>query len=214
MGEYAKFRGESIKIGTCEDMYYLRADQRGMVQGYDFASCLDELRFRFPFPDEDELEPGNFDDYSRGERIPGGWTLPADYTHDGTVQFTSQIGYVLSIQCPESFDDRPGFGPVDVNGVKVHRNGWRGGYVVRQLKHVGDEWWTVVACSACGCAWRLPAAEAESVAVAFRSEADRQDCPSAYSREWGNANTDDRIAFLHTMADRIMAGYSTAVEAI
>lgn len=212
MGEYARFNGESIKIGTCESMYYLRADQRHLVRDYDFASCLDEIRFRFPFPDEDSLEPGSFDDYDRGEKIPG-WSLPKEYEHDGMVQFTSSIGYVLSIPCPESFDDRPGFGPVDVNGIAVHRNGWRGGYVVRQQKHVGEEWWTVVACSSCGCAWRLPREEAEAVAVAFRAEADRQSCPSAYSREWGNANTDDRIAFLHEMADRILAGY-TAVAAV
>ncbi|MBA3354975.1 MAG: hypothetical protein H0U18_03355 [Pyrinomonadaceae bacterium] len=27
MGEYATFKGLSVKIGTCENMYYLRADQ-------------------------------------------------------------------------------------------------------------------------------------------------------------------------------------------
>ena len=27
MGEYAKYAGERVKIGTCEDMYYLRDDQ-------------------------------------------------------------------------------------------------------------------------------------------------------------------------------------------
>ena len=37
MGEYARFRGAEIKIGTCESMYYLRADQRHLIDGYSFA---------------------------------------------------------------------------------------------------------------------------------------------------------------------------------
>ncbi len=32
MGEYAIYRGERIKIGTCEDMYYLRPDQVHLVK--------------------------------------------------------------------------------------------------------------------------------------------------------------------------------------
>ena len=35
MGEYAKYQGEEIKIGTCEDLYYLRADQAFKVEGID-----------------------------------------------------------------------------------------------------------------------------------------------------------------------------------
>jgi hypothetical protein len=50
VGEYATFRGSSIKIGTCESMYYLRADQRHEVDGYTATAgynlcvpCPDEL---------------------------------------------------------------------------------------------------------------------------------------------------------------------------
>lgn len=32
MGEYATYKGQEIKIGTCEDCYYLRADQRHLAQ--------------------------------------------------------------------------------------------------------------------------------------------------------------------------------------
>ena len=31
MGEYANYMGERVKIGTCEDMLYLRWDQRHLV---------------------------------------------------------------------------------------------------------------------------------------------------------------------------------------
>ena len=65
MGEYAKFQGQSIKIGTCENMYYLRADQAAMVQpesgNVDPIRDRESLRFRFPFPDEDNVLPGEFE---------------------------------------------------------------------------------------------------------------------------------------------------------
>jgi hypothetical protein len=58
MGEYARYNGSDIKIGTCEDMYYLRADQAhlvtapvdGMLDPIKYAA---QIRFRFPFPEED-----------------------------------------------------------------------------------------------------------------------------------------------------------------
>lgn len=62
MGEYARYKGEEIKIGTCESMYYLRADQRHLVEALpnnvDPVKDAGEIRFRFPFPDEDACEPG------------------------------------------------------------------------------------------------------------------------------------------------------------
>ena len=74
MGEYATYNGDSIKIGACEDMYYLRYDQRHMVKqeahSLDPTNC-DGLRFRFPFPDEDDMPPGAFDDFRRGLMIYG-----------------------------------------------------------------------------------------------------------------------------------------------
>lgn len=209
MGEYAKYRGESIKIGTCESMYYLRADQRHLISGYDFD---ESLRYRFPFPDEDHLEPGIFDDHDRGVRIPG-YAIPSDYEGHGSVQFTSSAGYVLSIPCPEQFDT-PGLGPVDVGGVNVHRNGFHGHAVVKQQRQIDGQLLTVISCGACGSAWRLPDLEsAMPIVDAFRDEADRQE----YRRDlngWGNANSDKERAFLMEMAVRIIAGYlvATATE--
>lgn len=54
MGEYATFRGQSVKIGTCEDMYYLRADQAHLVKPTRgscdprAADVQRAIRFRFP----------------------------------------------------------------------------------------------------------------------------------------------------------------------
>ena len=60
MGEYAirKSDRQSIKIGTCEDMYYLRYEDQDKVtpeSGSDFG-----FRWRIPFPSEDKILPGDY----------------------------------------------------------------------------------------------------------------------------------------------------------
>lgn len=70
MGEYATFEGKKVKIGTCENLYYLRFDQRRKVQALPgnvdpVGRDAYDLRFRFPFPDEDDIEPADFRDHDR-----------------------------------------------------------------------------------------------------------------------------------------------------
>lgn len=228
MGEYATYRGNTVKIGTCENMYYLRADQRHLVPDYDFV--LDVERFRFPFPDEDDIKPGAFEDYSRGVKIPG-WSMPETLSGDehGSVQFTSQVGYVLSIPCPEQFGT-PGMS-VDVNGLRVGRNGFNGGPVVRQQAFRGGVLVTLVSCGACGCLHRLDTiADAAPVIEAFAAEAERQEwrrLMSDYDVEndrWSDgqtnygfefANSETHRTFLVEIAKRIAAGYLDAtVDAV
>jgi hypothetical protein len=75
MGEYAirKSDGAHIKIGTCEDMYYLRYEDRDKVRplpnNVDPVKYASELRFRLPFPDEDHVKPGDYEDFNRGVRL-------------------------------------------------------------------------------------------------------------------------------------------------
>jgi hypothetical protein len=81
VGEYAKFSGESVKIGTCEEMYYLRLNQRRLVEHEDGNVNVNgpevyELRFRFPWPDEDTVEPGGFEHYERAVDV-GDYQPPA-----------------------------------------------------------------------------------------------------------------------------------------
>jgi hypothetical protein len=210
MGEYAKFNGERVKIGTCESMYYLRADQAHLVEAeygnVDPIKDRDEIRFRFPFPDEDDIEPGCFEDFDRGVQIPG-WSLPETFAEHGSVQFVAKPpGYVLSIPCPEQFG-QPGMSVELPNGLHVGRNGWSGGPKITQQRYFEGGLWSVVDCGACGAAWRLTPELAEEVAVAFRVEADREQWVQS-GRE--PAHTDRYQTFLHAMADRILAGYTAS----
>lgn len=62
MGEYAKRKkdGVEVKIGTCNELFYLRHDQLSDVEySYNGLNCF----FRIPNPDEDGIEAGDFKNY-------------------------------------------------------------------------------------------------------------------------------------------------------
>lgn len=81
MGEYASYAGQQVKIGTCENMYYLRADQaesvRALEGNVDPVADRELIRFRFPWPDEDGSEPGTYHEHDRRLLLPG-LTPPAE----------------------------------------------------------------------------------------------------------------------------------------
>jgi len=194
MGEYARLKStnQRIKIGTCEDMYYLRFDQRNLVKhesgNVDPNSPADagQIRFRFPFPQEDGMEPGDFEPFY-GLEVPGA-KAAKDCGHY-SVQFSAnrkQFGsYLVSLPCPNSKD-------ADKIPAKVSRNGIGSEVEIVQQRLIGDELWTVCQCTACGAKWRCDKEAAEELIVALRAQADR---------EPGQAD------YFNAVADRVEAGY-------
>lgn len=193
MGEYAKYRGGSIKIGTCEDMYYLRWDQRHAVTpqsgSVSPASAEDQkhIRFRFPWPEEDGLEPGAFEDYKRKYPIYG--VKPSDVAEHYSVQFSAPNGYLVSLPCPESDAEQP---------FKVHRNGYGGAvHLVQQAVRAGVLA-PVFQCGGCGAAWSVPDPKevepyVEALIAEARSHLDRNEKASA--------------EYLTKIIGRILAGF-------
>lgn len=219
MGEYALYKGERIKIGTCEEMYYLRADQRRRVQhepgNVDPVRDVAELRFRFPFPDEDDCEPGgdfHGQSFARSLWVPDSTiTLPAGINH-GTVQFRAErAGYLVSLPCPEQnpadaaahgITITPGpahtFGTT-VNGFVIHRNGFRGRlHIIQQRWNPETRVWMLIGmCGGCTAKFRYPTFEdAAPIVEAFLNEAAKQESQSSYS-----------ATFARELARRIAAGY-------
>jgi hypothetical protein len=206
MGEYAMYNGDHVKIGTCEDMYYLRWDQAHLVSAesgsVDPLADATAVRFRFPFPNEDRIRPGEFEDPFRGIAVPHA-TVPDGVDHH-TVQFSAQRGYLMSVPCPESGETIP---------YHVHRNGFSGA-----VKIVQQKWWnghliTICECGGCGAKYRLEdLAMAEPIAVALRSYGDqrsRQDRASWQATKIDPATMVDPGRFYHLMADRMLDGYNT-----
>ena len=119
MGEYAirKVDGREIKIGTCENMYYLRFEDRGDVtklQGnVDPVVDAKLLRFRVPFPDEDLILPGDYPHVRaltlemKGHKLP----LQENEAPVGRMQVVHKSGLLLSIPCHHG-EMLPDLGPV------------------------------------------------------------------------------------------------------
>jgi hypothetical protein len=206
MGEYAVRRsdGERVKIGTCEQMYYLRADQIGDVDAEEGSVDPERhgregsIRFRFPWPDEDGAAPGTFEDYSRSLVIPG-YAPPTELADSHyPVQFTAKPGYVCSLPCPES-------GNVP-SGLRVNRNGFRGAARLVSQRYIDSGALVPVLQCACGMQWRVEDwRKGRRIAAAIIGEAQR--CERQTQRE-------DAGAFYRTVAERIMAGYKQGAEVV
>lgn len=153
MGEYAKYRGEEIKIGTCEDMYYLRAADRHKVTPLP-GSALG-VRYRFPWPTEDKLHPGQYTDHAYSVAIPGA-DSSSMFDH-GTVQFSNGRGLIVSFPCPIGTGMKIGQYP-------VYKNGYSGDVrLVQQRLMDNGELWAVVQCGGCGAAVRCDAESAQQL---------------------------------------------------
>jgi len=167
MGEYVMHRGHLVKIGTCEDLYYVRyADfarmvATGEVQHAAGNAALTEYmdglsRFRFPFPDEDMTAPFMYDDYDKGFLVnvsaaPDLVTV-AEHRRPSAVLHPRNGGYQVSVSlpCPQT----PDFKAVQSSGIS-----WYILEIVQQRPFEGALW-TVCRCPYCGARWRLDAERA------------------------------------------------------
>lgn len=157
MGEYAirKSDGERIKIGTCEDMYYLRYEDRAKVRALsgnvDPEREATALRFRLPFPDEDGLEPGSYEDYNRGVLLFRGneyFTDDETANDPGNIQLTHPSGLLVNVPCYHGAK-LPALGD-----ARVFWNGKSPSLEMRQLRPTDGGVKPIVACRWCNGAWR------------------------------------------------------------
>ena len=208
MGEYATRRdtGEEVKIGTCESMYYLRADHAGDVialpGNVDPLADAVELRFRFPFPDEDRTAPGEFTgDYRRTYRVDLAEPIPFEHY---TLQFSAPNGYLVSLPCPEGLPDY-----TLPEGIKVHRNGYGGSIGITAQGWRGHGLAVILRCHGCGAMASLPTlADVEPVIVALRASVDRMERDLELAKlHHGPDLTDPNIEYAREMARRVLAGY-------
>lgn len=115
MGEYIKHRGETVKIGTCEDLYYTTAQQfkaayqAGKLERTEHGENPEiyfkenTFRFRFPFPDEYALQIGQHDNFCRGVllQLPTG-LAEIGHTHCFTEYPTPAGNFGVQFDCPQS----------------------------------------------------------------------------------------------------------------
>lgn len=164
MGEFAKYAGERIKIGTCEAQYYLRLEDVHQVEyipGNVNPARDNGLKFRLPFPDEDSNGPGNYGDYQRGVRLyrveevfdqnqvidyKPEWLATAD---PGRLQLSHDSGLLLSVPCHHGVR-LPDLGPE----VTAHWNGKSHSIELYMVKKTAEGVLPIVRCRHCDSMWR------------------------------------------------------------
>lgn len=210
MGEYANFNGQRIKVGTCEDMYYLRWDQAYKVTesetDFNDPDILSVIRFRFPWPDEDGNAPGDFEPFRRMRLW--GVPVPAEVEH-GLVQFKAANGYLASLPCPESGELGASGMTRTVDGLTVHLNGYGGSCSLTAQGWRGGRLVGIAECNGCRHSYRLDDGNEEAVAVAIRSEADGKYRDADRNGTEGDRAIGDR---LNLIADRLLAGYALTMS--
>jgi hypothetical protein len=197
MGEYATYNGQSIKIGTCEQMYYLRADQVHLIKpesgsvNPQSASEAGSIRFRFPFPQEDGIKPGAFDNYDYGFGLYG-VDVPEDIDHN-SLQFTRNYpqsgGILLSTPCPRSKEGK-------ASGLKFAYNGYCGPVYIHSQRLKDGQLKLVLRCGDCGALYRQERLD------------DCKQVLEALEKLATSNQSDHNRTFYTTIAQRIIDGYT------
>ena len=207
MGEYGTHKGSKIKMGTCENMYYLRWEDRHEVEPE--SGSLDPadspgIRFRFPFPDEDAYLPGDDRYHERGYfRGLGlhGIDAPAEGVEHYSIQFrsTTTKGLLVSLPCPMGPDGRDK--PYDIGF-----NGFSGAVEIVQQKPQDGVLMLILRCGCCGALWRCETLEmCSGVFAALLENATNADRRQA--RDGGNPCEHESARFYREIIRRIRAGY-------
>ena len=161
MGEYAIRKSDCarIKIGTCEDMLYLRFEDRDKIErdsrSIDANDFSHTIRFRLPFPDEDGLQPGEYKNHERGLRLyrDNDDFADASTANDpGTIQLTHKCGLLVNVPCYHGHQL-----PV-LGDAKTFWNGKSWSLELYQLRPILENGavhvYPVVRCRFCGHVWR------------------------------------------------------------
>jgi hypothetical protein len=196
MGEYVRYEGDSAKIGTCEDLYYVTYDdlvtmiERGATKANGNLPPHEYLngafRFRFPFPDEDAMGVGRWDaeQFSRGLMVPVPKSLLSYNEHNekwvGIRPEGEKYAYNINVKvtCPMSPDADP---------ANYHTGATNQRYVqIVQQRPFEGALWLVLRCPYCGALWRVPPDEGREFAGWMRCHYGQNDVNGNYYREVAN----------------------------
>ena len=144
MGEYAVriSDGERIKIGTCEEMYYLRYEDRDKVTPEENSGF--GLRWRLPFPDEDSVEPGDYKEYNREVFLPDFEPSP-EFDSPGTFQVSHKSGLLINVTCHHGTTL-----PESSASARFFWNGRGVLWALVSIRSTKEGIFPVIRCTACG----------------------------------------------------------------
>jgi len=152
MGEYAirKSDNSDIKIGTCDNMYYLRMEDKDKV---DYDGSWKNAFFRLPFSDEDDILPGGYLDYNR-HVVLYNFECKECGDNPGTTQLKSNHGMLLNVPCHHGEKL-----PENTGDIKAFFNGKGPHYALYRIKIKDNKIIGLFGCMECGEKWTIPLEE-------------------------------------------------------
>ena len=172
MSEYAKRKIDNteFKIGTCEEMFNCRYEQRNEVV-YPYMS--DNLYWRIPTPDEDGTLPGDYNCSLLREDGYIPWKLRidtskfsnddiADMQQTGTIKLKEpRMGLLVNIRCPHGLQMDQFKINKEGTVISMGYNGHKDTLYLKGLKNEPSELKVLVECSACRHMWSFSFNEIE-----------------------------------------------------
>lgn len=161
MGENALYSGHTVKIGTCEQMYYLRWGQRHRVtpvQGSLDPCNTEGLYWRLPLPEEDNIPPGGYRSHLAGFKLfqtdnhgYSKWFAPDDLkdAEPGFLQLKHESGLLVNVPCHH------GAKLPEMGDCKTFWNGKNHHLELESVKNMDGKLWPIVACRYCRTSWRF-----------------------------------------------------------
>lgn len=214
MGEYAirAKDGQSVKLGTCEQMYYCRWQQRYDVM--KFPGSKDGLFWRLPFPDEDGIAVGDFEDYdgwkrnrysriddSFRERMKGEEGVLSD---PGLIQMKrDDCGLLLNVPCYHGVKL-----PDNIGECKAFWNGYSFPIRLCAVKNYPTEMRIVISCICCGHMWSFPFDEIQQYISSIEMRMRLLKTCQAY---WIDRHPDDEPSG-YEVADRLHGSKGRVIE--
>lgn len=149
MGEYALYNKKEVKIGTCEEMFYLRYEDRFKVSplaGNVNPHTAKNLFWRLPLPSEDYISPGHYpshtDAYIPLQDLKLEWEGKPD---PGIVQLTHPCGLLVNVACYHGVTL-----PEGNSEFRAHWNGKASYFFdLKSVKNTRDGVFPIVGCRFC-----------------------------------------------------------------
>jgi len=185
-------------------MKYLRASQVRQVtkarHSINLKEYGDKVLYRFPFPNEDGIPPGGFDELN-GYAVYG-VEVPEDDDGHYSIQFLSNkacvSGMMACLPCPKSAEGK-------TFPIKVSFNGFCGGDAQVKYQRIWEgKLATVIACPCCGGDYRLETLD-EALPII---DAILKTVP-----EYRKNGRHENAKIAEEMARRITAGYTDPLPA-
>jgi hypothetical protein len=151
MSEYAVYEDKLVKLATGSYFHYIRYEDRLKVKPQiDNINCTKKLNlyWRLPYPDEDNIKIGEYQDPNRVYPLHG-FAVEGSDRHAGMLQLYHESGLIINVVCHHGIKL-----PKGSREMQAFWNRKAPFYALCAVKNTPAGLKAVVKCQFCGRAWK------------------------------------------------------------